>query len=257
MILSILFGVSGSVCSLFIRYGRRLLLHVLRNDQHARIRMPTNEEVTDFQSVICAKYSSLQNVYAVADGLKLYLEQAGDGVIQNMFYNGWKHDHFVSNVFVFAPSGVIIACAVNAPGAIHDSQVAELGGIYRKLRHVFDHCGATCVVDSAFSRGNHPFLLKSSQDHLVITNDFSRIIQLKQATSLRQSSEWGVRALQGTFPRMKDRFSYEERGERKIMLTLTVLLFNLRTRLVGMNQILSTFMPHLNVEANHMILEFH
>ena len=64
----------------------------------------------------------LKDLYCVPDGLKLYLEQSGDYIIQNMFYNGWKHDH-VSNVFVFSPDGTAIACAVNAPSSMHDSTV--------------------------------------------------------------------------------------------------------------------------------------
>ena len=67
----------------------------------------------------------LNREFCVADGLKLYLEQSGNYIIQNMFYNGWTHDHDVSNVFVFAPGGVVIKCAVNAPGAMHDSTMAE------------------------------------------------------------------------------------------------------------------------------------
>ena len=60
-------------------------------------------------------------------------------------------------------------------------------------------------------------------------------------------------ALQGTFPRLKDRFVCEENGERKVILLTAVLLFNLQTRLVGINEILSTFMPHLSVEANYFL----
>ncbi len=40
----------------------------------------------------------------------------------------------VGNVFVFDPNGVIIACALNAPGAMHDSSIAEWGSVYRKLQ---------------------------------------------------------------------------------------------------------------------------
>ena len=256
MVLSMLFSVSGSVCSLFIRFGRRILLHVLKANEHARIRMPNDSEISEFQEAVYAKYTLLGSVYAVADGLRLYLEQAGDAVIQNMFYNGWTHDHYVSNVFVFSPNGVVIACAINAPGAMHDSQIAELGGVYRKLKSVFEKCGGKCVVDSAFSRARYPFLIKSSQDSLHITDDFSDIVERQQATGLRQSSEWGMRAFKGAFPRKKDRFPYEERGERKVMLIVLVLLFNLRTRLVGINQLLSTFMPHLSVEANRFLRQF-
>lgn len=67
----------------------------------------------------------IDDVYAVADGLKLYLEQAGDNVIQNMFYDSWKHCHYVGNVFVFAPNSGIIASAINAPDAMNDSTIAE------------------------------------------------------------------------------------------------------------------------------------
>lgn len=40
----------------------------------------------------------LRSVSAVVDGLKLLMEQIGDSVIQEMFYNGWSHDLYVSNV---------------------------------------------------------------------------------------------------------------------------------------------------------------
>ncbi len=76
----------------------------------------------------------LTDVFAVANGLKLLLEQCGNTVIQNMLYNGWTHDHYVGNVFVFGPNGVIIACALNATGAMHESSIAEWGGVYRKLQ---------------------------------------------------------------------------------------------------------------------------
>lgn len=96
----------------------------------AAIRMPTNEEVSDFKTAFAQKYSMLQDVYAVVDCLKLYLQQNGDAIIQNMFYNGWTHDHYVGNLFVFAPSGIVIACAYNAPGSMHDSTIADWGRIY-------------------------------------------------------------------------------------------------------------------------------
>jgi len=76
---------------------------------------------------------------------------------------------------------------------------------------------------------------------------------LRQATSARQASEWGMRALQGSFPRLKDRLLYEDRGERKLILLSTVWLFNLCARRVGINQILSSYMPHLSPEANHVL----
>ena len=69
---------------------------------------------------------------------------------------------------------------------------------------------------------------------------------------MRQSAEWGMRAIQSSFPRLKDRLIFEEYGERKIILKSMILLYNLRARLVGINQIKNTYMPALEVNVNTM-----
>lgn len=48
---------------------------------------------------------------------------------------------------------------------------------------------------------------------------------------------------------MKDNFGYDERWERKLMVLLKFVLFNLRTKLVGVNEIQTMFMLFLSVEA--------
>ena len=86
------------------------------------------------------------------DGLKLYLQKSPHQSIQEMFYNGWKADHYVTNVFVFVPDGTIPIAFFNVPGCVHDSQVADWGGIYDKLESVYKLNGGVCVVDSAFGK---------------------------------------------------------------------------------------------------------
>ena len=110
------------------------------------------------------------------------------------------------------------------------------------------------MVDSAFCKHHYHFLLKSLKD-CVVGSDGTResIATLRQATSARQASEWGMRAFQGAFPRIKGRFAYEGRGERKAVLMCMVLLYNLRSRLVGINQILHSYMLHLSVEGNLLL----
>lgn len=68
---------------------------------------------------------------------------------------------------MFAPNGANIACALNAPGAMRDSTMADYGNIYKKLQDVCDRTGDRCVVDSALSKGNQPFPIKYSQDYLM------------------------------------------------------------------------------------------
>ena len=79
---------------------------------------------------------------------------------------------------------------------------------------------------------------------------YRKIQKKREATSARQTAEWGMLALQASFPRLKDRFVYEERGERRIVLKMMVLLYNMWARMVGINQILNTYMPRLMWDAN-------
>jgi hypothetical protein len=41
-------------------------------------------------------------------------------------------------------------------------------------------------------------------------------------------AEWGMLTMQASFPRVKDRFVYEERGEQRIVLKMFVILYNIR-----------------------------
>jgi hypothetical protein len=114
--LQLLFGITASPLSLFLRFGRRLLLRILKQEPGARVQMPSIEEINDYKEIVLRRYPNLNDVWFVMDGLKLYIEQGCGYDIQACFYNGWMHDHYVSNVFVFAPSGLIVCCSINAPG---------------------------------------------------------------------------------------------------------------------------------------------
>jgi hypothetical protein len=61
--------------------------------------------------------------------------------------------------------------------------------------------------------------------------------------SLRQASEWGIRALQGTFTRLKARLPSNNVKREKIILSI-LLLHNYRIKNVGLNQIATVFNPH-------------
>ena len=76
------------------------------------------------------------------------------------------------------------------------------------------------------------------------------------ATSMHQSAEWGMRSLQSSFPQIKDRFVYEEKGEKRIMLKIMILLYNLQARMVGISQIKNAYMPLLGVDANEEMFFF-
>jgi len=128
--------------------------------------------------------------------------------------------------------------------------------VYDKLGAVYDKTGGKCTVDFAFGKVNRPFLIKSSQDYLISTmstRQEQRLdLQLKrQATSMRQAAEWGMRTMQSSFPRLKDTFVYEDTSEHRILMKMVCLLYNLCARTIGINRIKNVFMKHLNVDANN------
>ena len=148
---------------------------------------------------------------------------------------------------MFAPDGTIPICALNAPGCLHDSWVAEYGGVYEKLKQLFEMYGAKTVVDSEFTESNGSYLLKCGQlDPL----DAQTLLQNKDATSIRKISEWGMYQLQTKFPRMTDTLPYEEKGNQGYDLSLMVRLHNHQCSTIGMNQILNTYMSYSSPE-NH------
>ena len=118
----------------------------------------------------------------------------------------------------------------------------RITGMYEKLEQVFEETGGKVVVDSAFHLANNEFIINSGQN--VLVGNQQVVVRARDATSIRQSSEWGMRQFQAFFPQMKDEFHLETQGERRIILLLVVYLFNFRTNLVGFNQMRSTYMPH-------------
>lgn len=110
------------------------------------------------------------------------------------------------------------------------------------------------MVDLASDKESYPFLVKSAQDetHAEGPEEVNRI---SKATSMRQNVEWGMRMFQWTYPHMKNRFIYKERGERKPMILLTIILFNLRTKIDALNKIRTVFIHFLSVEAQYFLRE--
>jgi hypothetical protein len=213
-ILQLIFGLTAGHLSLWMRFGRRLFLRVLQEEQNGAVEMPDDNKIDSFVLSINEKYPLLCNCWGAMDGLKLRVEKAGDCQIQNMFFNGWQHDHYISNLFLFSPDGKIRACYINAPGTLHDSTMAKRGSVYDKINLLFGERGAKSVVDLAFSSEACQSMFKSWQLNIDNQGYVWQNSQVqRQATSVRQLSDWGMRGLQASFPRLKDRLMWEEKGE--------------------------------------------
>lgn len=252
MVLQMLFGMTGTCVSDYIQFGIRILIQLLQELEEAKIYIPSINYVELMKQLVRNKHPLLEDVWCTMDGLKLMIETSSKEDDQNNYYNGWTHDHYVNAVLCFCPDGTIRVCCYNVPGSVHDSTIAEVGGIYTKLGKIFERCRGKCTVDSAFARKKYEFLIKSGKNNLDL-NRMEREVR-KQATSMRQSSEWGMRAFQSSFPRLKDRIQWEEYGKRRDMIKLMILLFNYRTNMVGINQILNFYKVPLERDANVMFM---
>lgn len=251
-VLQLIFGMTQSSTSEYLSFCTHLLIVVLQQIDGARVRRPTDEEIHSFKDAVKSRHPRLDGVWCTMDGLKLMLECASTEDEQNRYYNGWTCDHYIGAVLVFCPNGMIPICCYNVPGTVHDSSIAVVGNVYKKLEEVYNRSGGICVCDSAFSRSNYPFIIKSGKP--TVEMNINELNILEEATSMRQSAEWGMRAFQCSFPRVKDRIPFEYKGQRKLMMKLLILLYNLRTKKVGINQILNVYMPSLDRNVNELYI---
>lgn len=79
------FRTCASISALFIRWAKRTVPNILATDDDARVKMPTKEDLEQYNLAISLKYQSLKDLYAVEDRLMLFLEQSGYCIIQKDF----------------------------------------------------------------------------------------------------------------------------------------------------------------------------
>ena len=95
-------------------------------------------------------------------------------------------------------------------------------------------------------------LVRASKENEQGPQNASQLRYEMQLRSARQAAEWGMRQLQGGFPRLKARFPFEERGHRRVVMRMITSLNNYRARTVGIAQILTVYMPQLKKQAKRL-----
>jgi hypothetical protein len=242
------FGLTGTPLNKWLHFARLIIVLMLKCDV-SRIRFPNDDMIELYKSLVQRKHPRLTNVYCFGDGLKIPIEAPSDDAEQKRFYNAWKSSHYISNLFFFAPDGMIIGSVLNAPGSFHDSTLCQIGKFYDKLIETYERTGGRCVMDSAFAARDNPSIIISAQS-LVNAEGALEVLIHQEATSLRQAAEWGMRGLQSAFPRIKQPMKYETKGERRLILINVQMLYNYRCFHVGLNQIKTVYFPEWNKNHN-------
>ncbi len=75
-VLQLVFGLTYSNLSVYLRFGVRLFVEMFRHDPLARIRIPSAEEIESFKEFFAAQHPLLTDCWATMDGLKLFLQQS-------------------------------------------------------------------------------------------------------------------------------------------------------------------------------------
>ena len=107
MALQLIFGMTFSNLDDYLLFAKWIIVKVLRKDQRTQVRIPSSEKIEEYKEMVRNWHPFLTDVWCTMDGLKITLEQSGDALIQERFYNGWTHDHYVSSVLCFCPDGTI------------------------------------------------------------------------------------------------------------------------------------------------------
>ncbi len=242
--LCLIFGITLNACSRMLRNMLKLAVRQLRFHHLARIKFPSAEKMQMFASMVHSRENSIDDVIGFMDGVSLPTECTSEKITQNAFYSGYECDTVTNNVFAYGPDGKVFVAAINCPGSWADGSVSAL--FFDSIRR---RIGAYKIcVDQGFPRSGDawnvlvgPMQERSARRlHPAVREYVVRVSNVY--TSLRQASEWGMRGLQGSFPRFKKRLPSNSRLRRLVIETI-VLIHNFRTELVGRNQIKTVFDP--------------
>ena len=98
-VLQLVFGLTYTNLNVYLRFGIRLIVEIFRSDPLARVSLPSADDIASYMSAFSERHPLLTDCWATMDGLKLRLQASGNSDIQERYYNGWTHDHFVTSVF--------------------------------------------------------------------------------------------------------------------------------------------------------------
>lgn len=230
--LQLIFGISASTLSRAWDSGIISLRRALDTLPDAAIRWPDAAAMLSY-AMLGAEYDEElpPGLIGFLDGSVLPMQEPADPFHQNAYWSGYHKIVCVNNIFVFGPDGCVIWCRTNCPGHMHDSTCCE-DTLYPTLAQL--PAPYYVLADKAF-RG-----LGALEKR--IRKSGGRTLEGLAITRARQAAEWGMRLLKSTWPRLNVPLTVRTH-QRQIIISTCVRLSNLRSRLVGINQIRTVFEP--------------
>jgi hypothetical protein len=217
---------------------------ILSERDDAAVQWPTSERMAQLASLVQARDARISSCFGFLDGLHLATQNSSEVNTQNAYYNSWLAGTTISCAYVFSPEGDVLWASLNCPGSWHDATVAS-HLMDRLLDPQLTPDPFFIIADSAFphkgpiGRKIHtPLTRREPQHHSASTRSYSTGV-----VSMRQTVEWGMRGLQSKFPRLTVPLPINDR-QRLIICKVSLLLYNVKVRLIGLSQIAEVFEDH-------------
>jgi hypothetical protein len=225
--LCLIFGITPSVCSRVINMILKKVVRRLRSHPFAQVKFPDAAKMREFTDMVQEQELLVSDIIGFMDGVSFPAECTDERVKQNAYYCGYDCDTMVNNVFAYGPNGKVFFVAINFPGSWAEGNLTAcfLGHLKAKIGD-YKIC-----VDQGFPRSGDAYgtlvgpvtkravrcLHRGIRDYLL------RISNVH--TLLWQAREWGMRGLQGTFPRCKKHLPSNSE-QRRLVLETIVLVHN-------------------------------
>lgn len=243
--LGALYGLTSRRASTWLERAEVALYTVLQRERLARICWPSFETQRIWGSHMAAHFPLVPNRFGYVDGKNLHVQEPSDVDLQNAMYNGWLHCVFVTGVLCFGCDGTLIWAKHNVVGSWNDGEVA--GKLFIKLLDpalTLPEYGM--VSDSAFPSSKALFksivtpLKEGELDGIPAALQHFCGQVSAEITSMRQTCEWGMGAIQKPFRRLTMPLPYDYNVRHRRLCNL-FRLWNVRVRSTGITQVANTF----------------
>ncbi|KAG0697412.1 hypothetical protein DFH29DRAFT_1003720 [Suillus ampliporus] len=183
IVLQQIFALIPTTVNHYLNFALDILLQTLHDIPEGAIHFPNHNKIIKDNFLIHARHSKLIGGFGSIGGLSLPCQEADDPEVENATYNGWKSSHFISNVMVFSPQGVIISAVLNKTP----------DGYYLITDSAFPHGTATVSgkIQAPLKSGTVLPGNAHEQAELLTFN--------QQLLSYCQTAEWGMQMMQGSF----------------------------------------------------------
>jgi hypothetical protein len=242
-----IFSVPPATLSRTLQQAEKALLKCLNLIPEAVIKWPSKEEQILFASWVEQKYPLLKGRWGFIDGKNFKIKKPSASEIQNAFYNGWLHSHFVTGTLCYAADGTVVWGKHNYVGSWNDGETSRDFQLML-LNPDINVEGHGVIADSAFPvsgnlEGKIVTPMKQTDIDRLDDTDLAHALRLDNLIkSCRQAAEWGMGSAPKVFRQLEIPLPLDPKIRARRIANINKL-YNMRVRLMGISEILNVFRP--------------